>query len=365
MTNTPSAAQMAALLAQWNDWLGARTDVMLSLEDRVRTAGTDQDRADLAEAFMARKVVDDRLQAVTELAEHDRAEAADLAGQPLVDDLGQRVGQNLSDAAALVDAIVQRVDQRVSSVETQSVIEVTAATSADTDLSVAEGLAQALGSHVNEAAQLRGELVARRGLVDLAGRAAELRSELEQIDAERRQLLEKWAASAAHLEALGEIEAAVRQLAERCRAKVVQAPTLAIPSVAAVGPLATTEELDALPWAAARRVMIPVLDKIERLGAALAVARHRYQQPLDDRDDLRGLLQSFRDKAAAHDLGENSDLEPLYRRAEAYLWAAPCDLAAARPLVDRYVAAVNALISTEVASSDAAPDRLAPERNGS
>ena len=230
---------MAALLAQWNDWLAGRTDAMLSLEDRVRTAGTDQDRADLAAAFVARKVVDDRLQAITELAEHDRAEAAALAGQPLVDDLGQPVGQNLSDAAALVDAIVQRVEQRVSSVENQSVTEVTAATSADIDLSVAERLAQALGSHVNQAAQLRSDLVARRDLVDIAGRAAELRGELERIDAERRQLFETWAASTARLEALGETEAAVRQLAERCRAKVVQAPTLAIPSVAAVGPLAT------------------------------------------------------------------------------------------------------------------------------
>ena len=104
-----------------------------------------------------------------------------------------------------------------------------------------------------------------------------------------------------------------------------------------------------MPWAAARGVMTPVIDKIQRLEAALAEARHRYQQPLDERDDMRGLLQSFRDKAAAHALGENSDLEPLYRRAESYLWAAPCDLAAARPLVDRYVAVVNAMITSAAA----------------
>lgn len=360
MAATPSSAQMAALLAQWNDWLAGRTDVMLSLEDRVRTAGTDSDRADLAAAFMARKVVDDRLQAVAELAEHDRAEAAALAGQPLIDDLGQPVGKNLSDAAALVDAIVQRVEQRVAGVENRSATEVAAATRADIDLSVAERLAHELGSQINQAAQLRSELVARRGLVDVAGRVAELRAELERIDAERRQLFEKWAASSTRLEALSETEAVVRQLAERCRAKVVQAPTLAIPSVAALGPLATTDELEAMPWTAARGVMTPVLDKIDRVEAALAVAHDRYQQPLDDRDDLRGLLQSFRDKAAAHGLGENSDLEPLYRRAESYLWAAPCDSAAARPLVDRYVAVVNAMIASEVA-----PGGLPSGGNGS
>ena len=355
MSSTPSSEQMAALLGQWNDWLAGRTDEMLSLEDRVRIAGTDQDRADLAAAFMARKVVDVRLQAVTELAEHDRAKAAALAGQPLVDDLGQTVGQNLSDAARLIDAIVQRVEQRVSSVETQSANEVAVATRADTDLSVAERLARDLGSHVNRVAQLRADLVARRGLVDVAARAAELRRELEQTDAERRQLFTKWAASSARLEALGETEAAVRQLAERCRAKVVQAPTLAIPSVAAVGPMATTEELEAMPWPAARGVMTPVLDKIQRLELALAQARDRYQRPLDDRDALRGLLQSFRDKADAHGLGENSELEPLYRRAESYLWAAPCDIASARPLVDRYVAVVNAMITSAAASGGSVP----------
>ena len=186
-------------------------------------------------------------------------------------------------------------------------------------------------------------------LADVAARAVALRGELEHSDAERGQVFEKWAALGGRLEALGQTEVAVRQLAERCRAKVVQAPTLAIPSVAALGTLASDEELQALPWAAARATMVPVLDKVQRLDAALAEARHRYQQPLDDRDDLRGLLQSFRDKAAAHGLGENRDLEPLYRQAESYLWAAPCDLAEARPLVDRYVVTVNTMIASAVA----------------
>ena len=44
MAAEPTAQQMAALLTQWNDWLAGRTDAMLSLEDRVRTAGSDKDR---------------------------------------------------------------------------------------------------------------------------------------------------------------------------------------------------------------------------------------------------------------------------------------------------------------------------------
>jgi hypothetical protein len=348
MAGKPTAAEMTALLAQWNDWLAARTDTMLSLEDRVRVAGTDADRSDLAAAFVARKIVDDRLGEITEQAHRDPGRAAALAGQPLTDDLGNPIGKNLEDTAALVDAIVKRVDANVSGVEMRSANEVTLATAADGDLRVAERLANELGSSINRAAQLRSDLVARRDLAGVAGRAAELRHELEQVDADRNHLYESWAALGDRLAALADTEASVRLLADRCRAKVLQPPVLAIPSVAAVGPLQSIDELKAMPWAAARAAMSPVVDKVQRLDAALAEASRRFQQALDDRDDLRGLLQSFRDKAAAHHLGENADLEPLYQQAESLLWEAPCDVAAARPLVDHYVAAVNAKIASTV-----------------
>ncbi len=348
MNETPSARQMTALLSQWHDWLAAHTDAMLSLEDRVRGSGSDTDRSDLATAFVVRKVVDDRLQAITDLAQHDRTQAAELANQPLVDDLGQTVGQNLEDAAEFVDAIVRRVESNVSGVETRSAAEVAMATRADADLRVAERLARDLGSNVNRAAQLRSDLVARHDLAGVASKAAALRGELEQIDAERRKLFDNWAALGDRLAGLGTAEAAVHQLADRCRSKVVQAPTLAVPSVAAVGDFASIDELRAMPWAAARAVMAPAVAKVERLEAALTECRRRFQQPLDDRDDLRGLLQSFRDKAGAHGLAESADLDPLYRQAESLLWTAPCDMAVARPLVERYVAAVNTKIASAV-----------------
>ncbi len=348
MAATPTAEQMAALLAQWNDWLAGRTDVMLSLEDRVRTAGTNADQADLAAAFVARKVVGDRLDEIEALAKRDRDKAAALANQSLVDNLGSPVGRNLADAAALVDAIVQRVESHVSTVENRSTTEVAAATQADADLSVAERLENQLGSHINRAAQLRIDLIARRDLAGGAARASELRHELEQADAERRQLFAAWATLDDRLAALGQTEAAVRALAQRCRDKIVQAPTLAVPSVAAVGPFATLHELQSMPWSAARAVMAPAVTKVQHVDAALGEAQRRFQQPLDDRDDLRGLLQSFRDKAAAHGFAEHPDLDPLYRQAESLLWAAPCDLAAARPLVDRYVSAVNTKITSSV-----------------
>jgi hypothetical protein len=344
----PTAAQMATLLAQWNDWLSARTDTMLSLEDRVRTAGSDKDRADLAAAFVARKAVADRLEQISDRVAHDRAAAATLANEPLLDTLGASVGANLADAATLVDAIVDRVESHVATVERQSANDVELATRADSDLTVAERLAQQLGSDVNRAAQLRADLSSRRELAAVAARASALRGELEAIDGERRQLFAAWAGLPDRLRALSDSEASLRTLAERCRDKIADPPTLAIPSVGAVGNWPATDELQAMPWPAARGTMSPVIAKVQRLDAALAEARRRFQQPLDERDDLRGLLQAFRDKAAAHGLAEDADLEPMYRKAEVVLWAAPCDVAGARSLVDSYVAAVNAKITSRV-----------------
>ena len=351
MSNGPSAAQMAGLLAQWGDWLAARTDAMLSLEDRVRTAGTDHDRADLAAAFVARKAIDDRLQAITARAKDDRSGAAALAAEPLVDDLGGPIGKDLADAAALVDAIVQRVEQHVSASEAQSAGEIAAAACAASDLDVAERLAGELGSNVNRAAQIRADLVARHDLAATASRAAELRGELEQLAAQRTSLFDSWAGLEARLARLGDSEREAKQVADECRAKVAQPPKLAMPSVAALGDLPAADELRDRPWAAARGEMTATLDRVARLEAALAEAHRRFQEPLDDRDDLRGLLQSFRDKADAHGLGEHPDLEPIYRDAKSLLWAAPCDLVAAHELVDRYVAGVNRMIAVAAGGS--------------
>src|SRR3954452_25304214 len=202
---TPTPAQMAALLAQWNDWLSARTDTMLSLEDRGRTAGSDTERADIAAPFVARKAVADRLEEISDLTQRDAVGAAALANEPLLDTLGASVGANLADAATLVEAIVDRVESHVATVERQSATDVELATRADADLTVAERLAQELGSHVNRAAQLRSDLSTRRDLAAVAGRATALRSELEGIDAERRQLFATWAALPGRLDALSDV----------------------------------------------------------------------------------------------------------------------------------------------------------------
>ena len=79
------------------------------------------------------------------------------------------------------------------------------------------------------------------------------------------------------------------------------------------------------------------LQQTERAGAALDEAARRFQAPLTRRDELRGLLQAFRDKAASAGLAEHEALDPLYTVARDTLWSAPCDVAAAESQVDEYV----------------------------
>mgnify|MGYP000983886356 CR=1 FL=1 len=338
----PSATEINQLIAEWNDWLSARTDSLLSLEERVRTAGNDSDVADVAAAFVARKAITDRLAEVAATAARDRAAATVLTTKALVDDMGGPVGNNLTDAARLLDAIVQRVEQHVNQREGQQVAEAATFAQAEGDLATAAKLSVELGMQMNHVAHLREQLAARTSLDATAVEAAAVRASLEAAAKERAALLQQWGGVESRLETLATAETRVREVAARCREKVVQAPPLAVPSVAAFE--ADLGDVSGLPWAAARARMTPVLSKLDRLSAALAEAERRFQAPLDRRDDLRGLLQAFADKASVSGVMESPQLDTLFREAKALLWAAPADIVAAASLVDQYVAAVNAKV---------------------
>ncbi len=335
----PSATEITQLLADWSEWVSARTDSLLSLEERVRSAGTAGDEADVAAAFVCRKAITDRLQKVAELAQRDRGLATELSAQPLRDDLGELVGNSLVDAATLLDAVLQRVERSVAGREHEQVITATTAATADADLTIAARLADELGMQVNQVAHLRDELQRRADLAEVAGEAATLRSSLEAAAKERDRVLQQWNGVVARLEALMATEVRVRELAARCREKVLQAPPLAVPSVATVG--ATLPDVTGLTWIAMRSRVTPVLTQLDRVAAALAEAERRFRAALDRRDELRGLVQAFADKASAGGVLELPELDTLYQEAKAVLWAAPCDLDRGTLLVDRYVALVN------------------------
>lgn len=335
----PTATELTQLLVDWNEWVSARTDALLSLEERVRSAGTAGDQADVAAAFVCRKAITDRLQQVTELAQRDRAAASALSGQPLHDDLGELVGNSLIDAATLLEAVVARVERSVAGREQEQVHTATTAAAADADLVVAEQLAAELGMQGNQVSHLRQALNSRQDLATVATEAASVRASLEAAGKERDRLLLQWNAIPGRLETLTTTEARVRELATKCREKVQQAPPLAVPSVATVSN--TLPDITGLTWVAMRGRISPVLNQIDRVAAALAEAERRFQAALDRRDELRGLVQAFADKASVGGVMELPELDALYQEAKAVLWAAPCDIERGAVLVDQYVVLVN------------------------
>ena len=89
------------------------------------------------------------------------------------------------------------------------------------------------------------------------------------------------------------------------------------------------------------------LDLADKQATAVAKAcRDSEQQAtalLDRRDELRGLLDAYRARAAKLGGAEDSDLDARYDRARDLLWTAPCDLPAAADAVTGYQQAVLSL----------------------
>lgn len=265
-----------------------------------------------------------------------------MLAKPLVDAMGGPVGTDVDDAAQLLEAIITAVEQRIAGAELRQTIDLQQAGQIDADLAVADRLSRELGEQVNQVAQLRQQQTARRDPAALQTTAAKVRASLETTDRERQRVLAAFAVAGDRIQRLTVRETEVRTLAARCREKVLRAPVLAVPSVAAIGDGPTEPEINGLPWQAARTRIEPFVAKLDRVERALDEAARRFGTPLAERDDLRGLLQGYRSKAGANGFAEDPTLEPLYRRAEAVLWSAPCDLDAARALVQEYTAGVNA-----------------------
>ena len=346
----PSAAEFESTLDQWSTWIADHTDALLSLDERARVAGTPGDQADIAAAFVARKALALRLDEIRAQVTRDRRAAAALTAAPVVDDLGGPVGNDLADAAKLLDAVLQRVAGNLDRSEADQADDLRLRAVVADQLVVAQRLSALLGSQVNRVAKIADRVAAAdRGADDFAAIAAPLRSvtaELENAAAQRVDVLGRLQGAAERVETLRTTEVSVRELAARCREKVLQAPNLAVPSVAALGETPVVDPGAGEPWVATLGRVQPWLDRVDRVGAALDFARQKFQAALDERDQQRGLLQAFRDKAAAYGFGEHHEIEPLYRAAEAVLWSAPCDLVAAGPLVQEYLAAVNARVSS-------------------
>jgi hypothetical protein len=187
------------------------------------------------------------------------------------------------------------------------------------------------------------DLAAARTLIDRADAertsAAELREALTQRLADAHALLAVLA-DATRAAATAQ-EAAAGRFADPAGA---DGPDLR-PDLAAIDALAAAGHWSLISprlsdWTRAARA---------RIDALRAAAAHN-SGLLADRNELRGRLDAYRAKALRRGLGEDGDLTPLAEAARTALYAAPCDLDAARAAVNAYQDALTATIDKGVQS---------------
>jgi chromosome segregation ATPase len=112
-----------------------------------------------------------------------------------------------------------------------------------------------------------------------------------------------------------------------------------------VGGLAARVEALRAMQAAGRWVR--VASELDVIGTQVAAATRQCREAeqtaaglVEQRNELRGLLDAYRAKAAGTGGAENIELDHRYQQAKELLWTAPCDLAAAGAAVTSYQQAV-------------------------
>ena len=201
-----------------------------------------------------------------------------------------------------------------------------------------EGGPKALGAEVTRIADAAEVL--ERDLI----KETSLRTTVESDSADLRQ----------RVAALHVTEQRVRAAAVLCHDKIAGPPRLAVPDVDALGPVPAVPDgsRQAGTWKAAKATLDSYRARVDQVGAALAEAGRRFEAPLAERAELRGLAEAYRAKAAAAGLVEEPALDHGFQQIRSVLWQAPCDLAAARPLVESFGRAVQQAVGATAAAAE-------------
>jgi hypothetical protein len=182
-----------------------------------------------------------------------------------------------------------------------------------------------------------------RLLADLAG----VQSELDQALTARTEFDKRLAGVEDVIALIARAEAE----AEKVRAEVLEkiAGAKLPPASAAAAHLRTKvaelqRERTGQSWTLLGR-NLSALEKNSRVILENAQKRiGQIRAPLDRRDELRGLLEAYRARAARHGIAESPALAAAHRLARDLLWSAPCDLRGAETAVRHYQAAVGAAL---------------------
>jgi hypothetical protein len=182
---------------------------------------------------------------------------------------------------------------------------------------------------------------------------AGVRSLIDRADAERTsaaELREVLAQRLADAHALAGELAVDRKAAEAARAAADgRFPDQSIRTVPGVDLRPDLAAIDALAAAGQWALISPRLADWNRRAreqqTALRAAAAGNAGMLSTRNELRGRLDAYQAKALRRGLGEDGTLTTLAETARAALYAAPCDLDAARRAVDAYQEALTATIA--------------------
>jgi hypothetical protein len=356
LTSPPGAAAAQQWLSGAQRWLATAGGVVARLDaDAAAATEPDAHSADVMLAVTLTQTVTERLDAVGDALGHGAvASLGELCHgrSPVGPNLtGAAGGFNVTEAATLLIAVVDRL-----------------ATSVAADAVVASGVASTLGALRSRIVALR-DVAAATGLTvdastweadidaaiaaqdptriratvtEIARRVTMFEKAVAQV-ADDQQRARSAATTAQTLRArAADLRPRVAALAVEVEDQIVDPPRLGLPDPEALGPVpGVPTSDDPAGWATLAADLEGHVARCERVIAALELAESRYRTVLESRDALRGLLGAYRDRQLTRTT--DRDLDAAYRAAKDAAWVAPCDLDAARRLVDAYVTAVRAV----------------------
>ena len=310
-------AQLAEEAAGLVDGLWTRYPELSEAGEKIEAASAGGDRAALANVVQ-------RVEPLLRTLEADAARASSLIGQ---------LGTAWRNAVPRLDALRARLGKAAETAETLGMPgdpELAAARTVVDD-ATAQATSDPLGAKLDEAERLVARVEER--LAELARTRAGIGADLDAASARLEEL-----------ERLVTAGAGARAAAED---RIVDPGGL-------VPPL-DPSELDAVrsrlariraqanagAWPAAAKSLEQWLEDAEALRARADAVAAANRAPLERRNDLRGLLDAFRAKAAALGLAEDPALTSLYRSAREALYAYRCDVRRAETLVREYGKAIE------------------------
>lgn len=218
--------------------------------------------------------------------------------------------------------------------------------------------ADALGDEtlLSETAQLRSDLERQRAALNsdplgadlptanrLRDRAAAIAARAAELASVRTGAVERIAALRTAAEAVSGARSDALLAYQRAAARLTSVP----PVPDALDPAAPLARLDSLVAAGRWTTLSSELTRLERdLAAELDKFRESERTVvalLGRRDELRGLLDAYKAKAARLGAAEDADLSRMYDQTRDLLWTAPCDLEVATAAVSGYQQAVLAI----------------------